>query len=96
MYETFITFLIFVGVIAVTALVFCVWAAAAIVRGFLRVVAGVLGMGHRGGEVVPTGTPQSVRCGRPGCAAPNPASARFCRRCGRGLGAPDRVAASAW
>ena len=33
----------------------------------------------------------TVRCGQDGCFAVNPADARFCRRCGRGLPAAQRV-----
>lgn len=87
--EGVVIILLFVGVIAVTALIFCVWVIAMVLRLVLRGI-GTLFMAPRVGarksgwtmtEHRTTG--DSVICASQRCRAANPAGARFCRRCGQ-------------
>src|SRR5688500_1896 len=88
MYEAVVTVLIFIGVIAVTVLLFGGWLVVARGRG--------VGLALGGGPAGPSGypalatTPDQGRCLRPGCHAENPRGGLFCRRCGTSLeaGAP--------
>ena len=76
-----IIFLCFV-ITVITAALFCGWIIWAIIR---FIVGGITRLA--GGAPI---RPQlaAVRCARIGCAAQNPTSARFCRRCGLTLPAP--------
>jgi hypothetical protein len=80
------TILVFIGVISVTALLFGGWLVMTLVRLVRRVLnpprPAVLGMG------------QPV-CPNPGCRAPSPTNARFCRRCGSRLTIGQPVAVTA-
>jgi ribosomal protein L40E len=85
--EGVFTILIFVGVIAVTALIFGVWIVATIFRLVFRGIFGLLN---------PPIQPQmsaahGVICRNNFCRAPNPATAQFCRRCGQKLPQLQRV-----
>jgi hypothetical protein len=70
------TILVFIGVISVTALLFGGWLIMTLVRFARRVLnpprPAMLNM-------------QQPVCPNPGCRAPSPANARFCRRCGSRL-----------
>lgn len=93
--EGVVIILLFVGVIAVTALIFCVWVIAMVLRLILRGM-GTLFMAPRmtsrkssisvmNRSVWPSATGDSVHCPSDRCRAVNPAGARFCRRCGQAL-----------
>ena len=88
MYEAVVTVLIFIGVIAVTVLLFGGWLVVALVRGVVRALGG--GQPGQSGYSALATTPDKVRCLRPRCHAENPRGGRFCRRCGTSLeaGAP--------
>jgi hypothetical protein len=79
--EWALTILIFMGVIAVTALIFGVWIVATIFRLVFR---GVFGLFN------PPTYPQmssahGVICQNNRCRNANPGTAQFCRRCGQKL-----------
>lgn len=83
-----LSILIFIGVMAVTLLVFGIWLAVTIIRGVAR------GFTHLIGGNQPATLPQmgrGIACSNPSCRAPNPGTARFCRRCGRELPQAQRV-----
>lgn len=93
MQEFVVTALVFVGVIAVTALVFGGWLLVVIVRGIGRLTGLIppaappphrFGGGHPYAAFAPV-QPGHVRCARPQCLAENPQRAQFCRRCGNDL-----------
>ena len=94
----FILFIaIFVGIMAVSALIFGGWFLVMIVRGlasFLGMrpapVTGQAAIGARrpSGAVQIGPVPNQRTCPYELCKAANDGSARFCRRCGRELGAP--------
>jgi ribosomal protein L40E len=78
---TILTIIVAIAVLAGAALLFGGWVLWSILRLAGRVITAVLGplpvsRGRRA-----TG----LRCSRPNCGAPNPARARFCRRCGAPL-----------
>lgn len=78
--------LIAVAVIAVTGLLFCVWAIVAIARAIA-------------GMVWPKRQPRPLAsgfqaCRNHACLCANPGHARFCRRCGQALPALMRLAGS--
>ena len=79
MFEWFVTILIFLGVIAVTAVLFGGWLIVSIVRLVVKSITTLAGA-----ETEPGGTDAArpVRCGNLQCLAGNAAGARFCRRCG--------------
>ena len=90
--EIAITILIIIGVVLVTALVLGGWLIVATVRLIGRAVGGAAASPSRPAALPPAG-PQRVRCPHPKCRADNPASARFCRRCGKMLQVPPHAAA---
>ena len=88
--------LIFVGVIAITALLFGVWIIVAIARVITRIIGSMLAL-----PKVPPMPPthlvragHTIRCTNDRCNGQNPAAARFCRRCGTALDAAQRVRAT--
>jgi hypothetical protein len=83
--EFVITSLIFFGIISVTAVIFGVWVVGSVLKWL---VTGIFGTPQR--RVQGRAVPQ-VRCVRRGCAAENPVTARFCRRCGLPLPAAEQV-----
>ena len=83
MYEAIVTILIFIGVIAVTVLLFGGWLVVALVKGVVRALGG--GPPARPGYSALATTPDKVRCLRARCHAENPRGGRFCRRCGYSL-----------
>lgn len=87
MIETIVVILVVAAALLVGALVFGGWLIVAVVRLISR----ALGGGRPAGHALPA--PPSVRCLHPRCRAGNPASARFCRRCGKMLHVPEPAAA---
>ena len=83
MYEVVVTILIFIGVIAVTVLLFGGWLIMALVKGVVRALGG--GQSAQGGYSALATTPDKVRCFRARCHAENPRGGRYCRRCGYSL-----------
>ena len=88
--EFLLFLLIFVGIMAVSALIFGGWFIVMIVRG----IASFFGLRHDVPPIEPRRASGAARigpvlhgrtgqCGNPLCRAPNAASARFCRRCGQ-------------
>lgn len=70
-----------IGVIVLAAVVFSVWLIA-MVLGFVgRTIGGIFGWNQPTAAL----TRPSYPCPRASCRAINPASARFCRRCGHEL-----------
>jgi hypothetical protein len=93
---------IFIGVTALTALLFGGWVIFAIlrliVRGFVSLVdpappAPARPLQRPGtSPVLPVSSDaQGLRCTHEGCHQMNPTTAHFCRRCGRALPTPQRV-----
>ena len=78
--------IIFFIVILITAVVFCGWIAFMILRSIFGGVASMFTPKYR-----PVTISNTVHCPTRGCGAPNPVDARFCRRCGHGLPAAQRV-----
>ena len=73
-----ITFIIFFGVMAVTAVLFGGWVLVSILRFCARMI---------GGRALPTAMQiaNGRMCRNHQCRTVNPPGARFCRRCGREL-----------
>jgi len=98
MFEFALFILVFIGIMAVSALIFGSWFLIMIVRG----IAGFLGfrpmppatpIGPRrpSGAVQIGPMPNQRNCPYELCKSPNDSAARFCRRCGRELAAPSPV-----
>ena len=94
--EVFLALFIFVGVIAITALIFGGWVIINVARGIgalfgihprraIATAPGPRSMTQAGGS--------TVQCRVPGCRHPNPAGARFCRHCGHAFPQMQAVAA---
>ncbi len=81
MSDPFSIFFIFMGVIAIGAIVFGVWIVSLVLRLIVRAFTGLF----RWQPMPQNRFGPTRRCPRRGCQAVNPASARFCRRCGREL-----------
>jgi len=81
MTEVVITIFIFIGVIAITAVLFLAWLFFSIARFFIRSINGLSGQSPRRTRDVIL----QKRCRIDRCGAPNPIGARFCRRCGHEL-----------
>lgn len=86
MFSPIVTIFIFFVVIALTAVVFFGWLVYTIIRLIVGGVSSVLMPEQRTRSVT-----AGVRCGVAGCQTVNPGDARFCRRCGHGLPAAQRV-----
>ena len=86
--------LIFFVVIVFTAVVFFGWIAFSVIRlvfgGVGSLFAPARGPGSRG-PINAKRVTNTVQCSLRMCGAINPAEAKFCRRCGRGLPAAQRV-----
>lgn len=76
--------LVFMGVIAITALLFGVWVIVGIVRIMGRIIGTIFGTPRRPPMPITRALP-SVRCPNDRCHAMNPVNARFCRRCGQAI-----------
>lgn len=95
MFPEILTIIIFIGVIAVTALIFGVWVVASVIRLFFRAIFGI-GRAVLPGEPRRASMPMIGRgptCTHPQCRAINPQGARFCRRCGQSLPQTQQVLA---
>jgi hypothetical protein len=78
--------LIFVGVIAITAILFGIWVFVGIIRIIARIVMAVFAPCPTRRRSMPISRAlPSIRCGNDRCHAMNPANARFCRRCGQAV-----------
>ncbi len=82
------TILIFMGVMAVTAVIFGAWIMVTIVRVVFRGLAAIFAPPAL--PPMPSAT-RGTMCPNESCRAVNPAAARFCRRCGRQLPQAQRV-----
>ena len=76
--------LVFVAVLAVAAVAFCLWLVGAVCRGAASVFAPPRTRRPANGQA----------CANALCRCDNPTDARFCRRCGRSLPALLRTVAS--
>ena len=86
--EVFVALLIFIAIILIAALVFGGWMIVAVVRLIGRAIGGAGANEYAARR--PPALPNLARCDNAGCLMENPRRARFCRRCGRELGA-ERV-----
>ena len=82
--ELVFLFLVFVAVLAVISVGFCLWLVSAVFRGVARVFVPA--------RVSRPTDPQA--CANAECRCSNPPYARFCRRCGRSLPALLKTVAS--
>jgi ribosomal protein L40E len=89
MFEAFAAIFIFIAIIAVTAVLFGGWLIVVIVRGGIGIMNHLLG----GSSARPMSLPgqNNTICPQANCRAANPASAAFCRRCGRQMPRAQRV-----
>jgi uncharacterized paraquat-inducible protein A len=77
------------AVIVVTALLFVCWLVVIVLRGITRLF---LGPGLKTPpKLAQRDPPHTRRCERESCRAINASEARFCRRCGQRMGAPQRA-----
>ena len=91
--------LIFFLVIVFTAVIFFGWVAFAIIRFVLGGIGSLFAPGKPGNRLLCPDrrgplrgkATNTVQCSLRMCGAINPADAKFCRRCGRGLPAAQRV-----
>ena len=85
--------LIFVLILVLSPFLFVGWVVYSVVRA---VAGGAKSLAHHGTRAIGNNgvagmAGHTVRCPVDGCHAINPADARFCRRCGHGLPAAQRV-----
>jgi hypothetical protein len=98
MLEYVIAILIFLAVMTVTAVIFCLWMVIVAGRLIFRGIGGIFGIFGRFGSIPAPRLPmqmggRGVTCQNPQCHALNTESARFCRRCGKELPEIQRVSA---
>jgi hypothetical protein len=90
MFETIVTILIFVAVIAITAVLFGGWLVLTIVRALGRAI-----FSSKGRDwdltMLETTAATTARCPNDRCRAENPAAASFCRRCGTAMRSVQQV-----
>jgi ribosomal protein L40E len=84
-----LTILMFFIVIILTAVVFCGWVVFMIGRTIAGGITSLFPVCPRRREQARISN--TVQCPTRMCGAINPSSARFCRRCGRGLPGAQRV-----
>jgi len=82
---------IFATVIMLAAMLFTGWVMFIVVRALIFGVMSMFGVRRTMPLPMPMRPTATVRCQTQGCRAINPADARFCRRCGRGLPAAQPV-----
>ena len=85
MIEWIVTILIFVAVIAITAVLFGGWLILAVINLIGRLLFAPLrnGAAAESALVLPAaGATTTIRCPNERCRAENPVTASFCRRCG--------------
>jgi hypothetical protein len=90
MFETIVTILIFVAVIAITAVLFGGWLVLTIVRALGRAILPP----RREVDELPmlaTTAATTARCPNERCRAENPPAASFCRRCGTAMRSVQQV-----
>ncbi|MGB7161511.1 MAG: hypothetical protein WBD40_25855, partial [Tepidisphaeraceae bacterium] len=80
--EWIVTILIFIAVIAVTALLFGGWLIVTIVRLIGRLLLAPLLAKPEAPPMLMSDAVTTARCANDRCRAENPAVASFCRRCG--------------
>lgn len=92
--EPVLLILVFMGVIAITALLFGGWVVFSLIRLVFRGLAAIVAPAQpRMPQMAQHATPAiGYRCANPKCRHVNPAVAQFCRRCGAGLPTVQRVA----
>jgi ribosomal protein L40E len=83
--------LIFFVVIVFTAVVFFGWIAFSVIRFVFGGVGSLFAPTQSRGRINASRVTNTVQCSLRMCGAINPAEAKFCRRCGRGLPAAQRV-----
>src|SRR5947208_3313722 len=91
--EVFVTLILFVVVMMVTALLFGGWVIFTIIRLIFRALGAVFSPAPSRARITMPQTQPLVTCSNPRCRGPNPLAARFCRRCGVALPSPQRIAA---
>ena len=89
MFDPIVTILIFIAVIAITAVLFGGWLILAVISLLWRMVMAPFRNGRSSTLVLPPDATASsataaatIRCPNERCRAENPAGASFCRRCG--------------
>src|SRR4051812_49162179 len=85
---------VFVLVIVLTTFIFFGWIAVMIIKGVVGIISSATKATLRPPpvpRVMTQNQPHMLRCQTHGWHAMNPASARFCRRCGRGMPAAQHV-----
>jgi hypothetical protein len=89
----FLVIFLFFVVIVITLALFSGWVLYSIARLAFGGIARLIGMSGGGGaaRTLASAPIDVVKCARSGCCAMNPDTARFCRRCGAELPAPQRV-----
>jgi hypothetical protein len=84
------TVFIFLAVIVLTAVLFCGWIVFLVGRSLFGAFVSLFAPARPRRTIGPL-RPSTVQCPTRMCGAINPAEARFCRRCGRGLPAAQCV-----
>ena len=84
--EAFFIFFLAIAIIAITALLFGGWAVVTLLKFVFRGIAALGGAGQS--HQLPS---SEKTCGNPACAASNPTTARFCRRCGQPMPGVQRT-----
>jgi|SRR5688500_14703158 ribosomal protein L40E len=93
MEAAFVTILIFLGVIAISAVLFVVWLVWEVLRLMALVVWRVFFGRRAAPTMIETRPADVVVCPNPRCRGENPTVARFCRRCGSGMPSVQHVLA---
>src|SRR5829696_4996821 len=83
--------LIFILLVVASPFLFVGWVVVSIVRAVAGGVAGGTRAIQHATMAATNAAGLTVRCSVAGCHAVNPGDARFCRRCGHGLPAAQRV-----
>ena len=90
-FDLIIGILIFFAVIVITAVLFGGWLMVAIMRFVISGIVAMLGGNTAGTRSRTVRALTNVRCPRQGCRTSNPATARFCRRCGSEMPGAQQV-----
>jgi hypothetical protein len=91
MAEIVVTLLLFGVVIVITALVFGAWLIFSVIRLVFRGAGALIGNASPHRRVQQLTGMSTVKCPNARCRSANPVVARYCRRCGRALPAPQSV-----
>ena len=96
----FVTILVFLGVIAISAVLFVFWLAWEILRLTCVLVWRIFSGGRGASQTIQAKPVDVIVCPNPRCRGDNPSAARFCRRCGSGMPQAQHVlarrAAAVW